>query len=171
MKNNKDAPFTTTLLHQAADPFRLLVESVKDYAIYLLDPEGTVVSWNSGAERCNGYTAVEMLGQPFGQLFTAEDVASGKPRDVMDAALADGRCEVESMRTRKDGSHFLAILTVTALREYDRDVGFAVITRDITERRRVEEALGASEARFRLLVDSIDDYAIFMLDINGTVQT
>ncbi len=171
MKPHEDSPFTTTLLHHAADPFRLLVESVKDYAIYLLDPTGRIASWNTGAERIKGYTATEVLGQPFDKMFTTEDVANGNPQRILDAALASGRYEDEGNRPRKDGSLYWAIQTVTALPENAHNVGFAVITRDISERRRVEEALRASEERFRLLVNGVHDHAIYMLSVNGEIQT
>ena len=171
MPAHQNAPFTTTLLHLAADPFRLLVESVKDYAIYLLDPAGRIVSWNTGAERIRGHAAEEVLGLPFDTMFTSEDAASGKPQRILDAALASGQYEDEGNQPRKNGSLFWAIQTVTALRENERHVGFAVITRDISERKQAEEALHASEERFRLLVDGVQNHAIYMLALDGTVQT
>ncbi|HJT78867.1 MAG TPA: PAS domain S-box protein, partial [Gemmataceae bacterium] len=122
------------------DLFRLLVESVKDYAIFTLDPAGNVVGWNLGAERLQGYPAAEAVGLPCSRFYTAEDAAAGTPRRDLDAALARGRYEGEGVRVRKDGSRFWAVVTITAL--YDppgKHVGFAQVARDVTERRASEE--------------------------------
>jgi PAS domain S-box-containing protein len=119
--------------------FGLLVESVTDYAIFMLDPEGHVASWNRGAERIKGYRADEVLGKHFSLFFPPEDVAAGKPAQVMAAALAQGRFEDEGLRVRKDGSRFLADVVITAV--YDDGgaiLGFAKVTRDVTERKRAE---------------------------------
>ena len=145
------ARFTSSLLHHAADPFRLLVESVQDYAIYLLDPGGRIVSWNTGAERMKGYTTEEVLGQPFDLMFTPDDRAAGKPGLVLAAALADGKYEQEGSRPRKDGTTFWAIYTVTALHDHGRHIGFAVVLKDITGRKRAEDAV----RRERDLADAI----------------
>jgi PAS domain S-box-containing protein len=150
--------------------FRLLVESVRDYAIFMLDPEGRVLTWNAGAERIKGYRADEIIGQHFSQFYPPE--AGDFPAHELRVAAAEGRFEDEGWRVRKDGSRFWANVVITAL--YDRDkrlVGFAKVTRDLTERRKHEEELRHSEERFRLLVEGVSDYAIFMLDVNGLVAT
>ncbi|HEX3758749.1 MAG TPA: PAS domain S-box protein [Kofleriaceae bacterium] len=119
----------------ADEHFRLLVESVADYAIYLLEPDGTIRSWNRGAQRLKGYTAAEIVGKSFAEFFTAEDRASGKPARLLATALRDGRIEDVGWRIRKDGSQFWASAVITAL--YDRTgahIGFAKVTRDLTDR-------------------------------------
>ena len=148
--------------------FRLLVESVKDYAIFLLDPRGIVRSWNVGAENIKGYRADEIIGKHFSTFYPSEDVASGKCERELEIATDEGRFEEEGWRIRKDGSRMWANVTITALRNAEGSlIGFAKVTRDLTERRRAEE----DARRFRLLVDSVRDYAIFMLDPGGYVQT
>jgi PAS domain S-box-containing protein len=128
------------LLQQSEERYRLLVESVKDYAIYMLDPEGHVVTWNEGAQRIKGYTAEEILGRHFSAFYPPEDGAAGKPQRLLEAAARDGRVEDETWRVRKDGSRFWADVVVTALRDPEgRLRGFAKVTRDLTERRRNEE--------------------------------
>jgi PAS domain S-box-containing protein len=153
-----------------AHRFELLVEAIADYAIYMLDPEGFVVTWNAGAERIKGYKAVEIVGQHFSRFFTAEDQANKFPAKIMDAARVDGRYEAEGWRVRKDGSRFWAnAILQTVHDERGAIIGFAKITRDITERVQAQNALLESERRFRILVDSVIDYAIFMLDPSGVV--
>jgi PAS domain S-box-containing protein len=150
--------------------YRLLVEAVVDYAIFLLDPEGRVSSWNAGAERIKGYTAEDVIGRPFSLFFTEEDRRLGLPERAVDAARRDGRFETEGWRVRKDGTRFWALAVLDAVRDDDGQlVGFAKITRDITPRHEAEQALRQSERRFRLLVQGVSDYAIFMLDQDGTV--
>jgi hypothetical protein len=140
---NRPTPFTTTMFHRAADPFRLLVESVKDYGIFMLDQAGIVISWNPGAERICGYQADEILGQNCSLFYTPEDVASGKPQQALQIALKEGRHEEEEgERVRKDGSRFWAIVTLTATYDpFDTHFGFAKVIRDITERKRGEVVL------------------------------
>lgn len=123
------------------DLLRLLVDSVEEYAIFMLDPAGLVVSWNRGAERIKGYATSEILGRHFSVFYPPEDVAAGKPARELEVALAAGSFQEEAWRVRKDGSRFLASMVVTAVRGRDgRLVGFAKVTRDMTERRRAEEA-------------------------------
>ena len=159
----------------AAEPSRedvldLLERNVRDYALFMLDPTGVVISWNNGAQRIKGYTAQEIIGKHFSTFYPAEDLATGKPELELDLARADGRVEDEGWRVRKDGSRFWANVVITALYdEKGRLRGFAKITRDMTDRRRVEEELRSSEERFRLLVQDVSDYAIFMLDATGHV--
>jgi PAS domain S-box-containing protein len=129
-------------LYVSEQRFRLMVEGVKDYAIYLLDPDGRVATWNAGAERIKGYTAAEVVGQPFSLFFTEEDVAAGKPQQELARATATGRFEEEGWRRRKDGTRFWAGVALTALHDQTgRLAGFAKITRDLTERRQQEKEL------------------------------
>jgi PAS domain S-box-containing protein len=148
--------------------FRLLVESVKDYAIFMLDTGGHIATWNLGAERIKGYKAYEIIGKHFSVFYPPEDVAAGKTERELEIATREGRFEEEGWRVRKDGSRMWASVTITALRDPQGDlVGFAKVTRDLTERRDAEE----ETRRYRLLVESVKDYAIFMLDTGGRVET
>ena len=152
--------------------YRQLVESITDYAIYMLDPSGVVTSWNAGAERFKGYTAEEILGRHFSIFYTEEDRASGLPATALRLAATEGRFEREGWRVRKDGARFWAHVVIDPIREpTGKLVGYAKITRDLTERRRAEEALKRSEQQFRLLVLGVTDYAIFMLDPQGRVSS
>ena len=150
--------------------FQLLIESLGDYAIYMMDLEGRVLTWNPGAERIKGYARREIQGEPFSRFFVPEDRRAGVPEAILAAALRDGRTENEGWRLRKDGTRFWALATVHSVRnEAGEVVGFAKITRDMTDRRAAQEALLESERRFRYLVEGVVDYAIYMLDVNGTV--
>jgi PAS domain S-box-containing protein len=155
-----------------AKRLQLLVEAVSDYALYLLDLDGTIVSWNNGAQRIKGYTADEIIGKNFSMFFTPEDRAAGKPARALRTAQSVGRFEDEAWRVRMDGSRFWASAVLDAVRAPDGEViGFAKITRDLTERRAAQEALEKSERQFRLLVDGLIDHAIFMLDPEGRVAS
>jgi PAS domain S-box-containing protein len=122
------------------DLFRLLVHSVKDYAIILLDPSGNVISWNEGAERIKGYKAEEIIGRSFTTFYPEDKIAIGFPQSELDTAVRDGRFEDENWRIRKDGSRFWANVVITALRDpTGKLVGFSKVTRDLTERRKAEE--------------------------------
>jgi PAS domain S-box-containing protein len=149
--------------------YELLVNAITDYAIYMLDPTGIVTSWNAGAEWIKGYTADEIIGEHFERFYTDEERAAGAPQRALDCARTEGRYEAEGWRLRKDGTRFWAHVIIDPIREDGRLVGFAKITRDLSERRKGEEALRLSEERFRLLVQSVTDYAIFMLDRDGRV--
>ena len=152
------------------DRFRLLLEGIRDYAIFMLDPDGHVVSWNIGAEQIKGYKAEEILGQHVSRFHPPESAARGWPQYELEVARKEGRFEDETWRLRKDGSRFWANVVMNALRDGRGELlGFSNVTRDLTERRRHEESLRQSETRFRLLVDGIRDYAIFMLDRQGHV--
>lgn len=121
-------------------PFRLLVEAVEDYAIFMLDPGGLVVSWNSGAQHIKGYEAAEIIGRHFSTFYCPEDIDAGKPEAELAEAAARGRAEDEGWRLRRDGTRFWASVTITAIRTPDGVLhGFAKVTRDMTERRRLVE--------------------------------
>ena len=157
---------------ETADSFRLLVEGVRDYAIFMLDPGGRVLTWNPGAERLKGYRAEDIVGKHFSCFYPSDAVEAGKPARLLALAARDGRVEDEGWRVRQDGSRFWADVIITALRDSDGAlIGYAKVTRDMTERRRTEQALHESEERFRLLVESVKDYAIFMLDQAGRVAS
>src|SRR5207249_3466083 len=130
--------------HRDEAQFRLLVESVSDYAIFLLDPEGRIASWNAGAQRIKGYRAEEIIGQHFSRFYPEEDVRARKPEGELEIAQREGRFEDEGWRVRKDGSLFWANVVLTALRDEAGNLkGFSKITRDLTERRRAQEKLKA----------------------------
>jgi PAS domain S-box-containing protein len=159
--------------------FRILVESVKDYAIFMLDPAGFVQTWNEGAKLIKGYELDEIVGRHIGQFYLPEDRARHHPEHLLAEAIAKGRVEDEGWRVRKDGTRFWADVVITAVRDATGVLtGFAKVTRDLTERKsaeqeraRREEELRRSEERFRLIVDAVRDYAIFMLDPNGVVTS
>ena len=151
--------------------FRLLVSSVTDYAIYMIDSSGRVATWNPGAERFKGYKAEEIIGQHFSRFFKPEDAAADLPARALRIAAREGRFEAEGWRVRKDGSHFWAHVVLDPIRDDDgKLLGFAKITRDITDKRDKEQALFESEQRFRMLVQGVRDYAIYMLDPEGRVS-
>ncbi|HVE78462.1 MAG TPA: PAS domain S-box protein, partial [Gemmatimonadaceae bacterium] len=156
--------------HDTTDLYRLLVESVRDYAIFALDPTGHILTWNEGAQRFKGYAPHEIIGQHFSVFYPPEDL--DKPPRELEIATREGRFEEEGWRVKKDGSRFWANVVITALFDEAGDVvGFAKVTRDLTERRAAQLALTASEERFRLLVQNVEDYGIFMLDPEGRVAS
>ncbi len=129
------------ILRQSQERFRRLVEEVKDYAIFMLDPNGGIVSWNEGARKIKGYAAEEIIGQHFSCFYTSEDLERGKPNEALTLAAAEGRWEEEGWRLRKDGSRFWASVVITALHDIDGHLrGFTKVTRDITEGKRAREA-------------------------------
>ena len=164
------SPTTATNIEQR---LQLLIEAVVDYGIFLLDTEGHIVSWNTGAQRLKGWSREEILGRHFSTFYPPEAIATGWPQEELRRATRDGRFEDEGWRVRKDGSRFWANVVITALRDPATGelTGFAKVTRDLTERRAHEEALRTSEERLRLMLDSISDHAIFMLDADGRVQS
>lgn len=169
------------------DHYRILVEGITDHAIFMLDREGVVISWNKGAERIKGYRGDEIIGQHFSTFYSPEDITRGEPGRELDIAKSDGRFEDEGWRIRKDGFRMWARVVITALRDaHGKLAGFAEITRDITEQRRVAEAEAAftlelqqarvelnrnrhdqesrhKEERFRQLADNIDE-VFFVID-------
>ena len=149
---------------------RLLLDAITDYAIYMLAPDGRITSWNAGAQRLKGYTEAEALGRSFADFYTPEDRAAGLPERALAAAAATGRYESEGWRVRKDGTQFWANAVVDAVLASDGElVGFAKVTRDLTERRVAQQALGDSEEQFRRLVNGVTDYALYMLSPEGLV--
>src|SRR5690606_36753625 len=152
--------------------YALLVNAITDYAIYMLDPSGRVTSWNPGARRFKGYEADEILGRHFSRFYTEEDRAAGVPARALATAEAEGRFEHEGWRVRQDGSRFWAHVVIDPIRDPDGTlVGFAKITRDLTDRRAAEAALRRREEQFRVLVEGVTDYAIYMLDPEGRVAS
>jgi PAS domain S-box-containing protein len=150
--------------------YRTLVDAIADYAIYMLDPSGNITSWNSGAQRFKGYQRAEILGHHFSCFYTEADRRNDLPGRALRTAAAEGRFETEGWRVRKDGSQFWANVVIDRIGAPDGElIGFAKITRDLTERRAAEEALRHSEEQFRLLVRSVTDYAIYMLNPSGMV--
>jgi PAS domain S-box-containing protein len=140
-QSNKSSKSPATVLG-SEDSFRLLVESVKDYAIVMLDPTGHVVSWNAGAERFKGYRAEEIIGKHFSCFYPADAIERGVPERELKAATKDGRFEDEGWRVRKDGKQFWANVIISALRDKDGTLrGFSKVTRDLTERRQAEERI------------------------------
>jgi PAS domain S-box-containing protein len=155
-----------------AQRLQLLIEAIVDYAIYMIDPDGLVASWNPGAARLKGYTADEIVGKPFASFFTPEDRAQGLPQRVLEVAARTGKYASEGWRVRKDGSRFWASAVVDAIKDPSgKVIGFAKITRDVTERRLADQQLLESERRYRRLVEAVVDYAIFQLDPNGIITT
>ena len=150
--------------------FRLLVEAVTDYAIFMLDPNGIVASWNAGAERIKGYKASEIVGRSFSTFYEEADRKAGIPQRVLSVAARDGKFQAEGWRVRKDGSRFWAFVIIDAIYDNGEIIGYAKITRDLTERREAEEELRRSEELFRRLVEGVTDYAIYMLDPAGIVS-
>ncbi|MBB4292107.1 PAS domain S-box-containing protein [Rhizobium leguminosarum] len=152
--------------------FRLLVDAITDYAIYMLSPEGIVTSWNTGAQRFKGYKPSEILGEHFSRFYLEEDRAAGIPARALATAAEQGRFEGEGWRQRKDGTRFWAHVIIDPIRRPSGElIGYAKITRDLTERRAAEKAIRQSEEQFRRLIQGVSDYAIYMLDPDGNVSS
>ena len=152
--------------------YKLLIEAVTDYAIYMLDPNGVVVSWNPGAQRFKGYTAAEIIGSHFSRFYVEKDREAGVPARALETSAREGKFESEGWRVRKDGSRFWAHVVIDPVRSPDGElIGFAKITRDLSERRAAERKLRQKEEQFRLLVQSVTDYALYMLDPEGRVTS
>ena len=150
--------------------YRRMVETVTDYAIFMISPSGLVVSWNEGARRLKGFEAEDSLGQHISRFYPVELIEKRWPEHALETARTEGRFEDEGWRMRKDGTRFWASIVLTRLDDEDgAPIGFSKITRDLTERRRQEDMLRHSEERFRLLVEGVHDYAIFMLDPSGYI--
>jgi PAS domain S-box-containing protein len=150
--------------------YRLLVEAVRDYAICMLDPMGILTSWNRGAARFKGYDASEIIGRHFSVFYTEEDKRTNLPQRALETAAREGICEHQGWRVRKDGTRFWAHVVIEPIRSDSGElVGFAKITRDLTEQKKAADALRRSEEQFRLLVQGVTDYAIYMLDPEGRI--
>jgi PAS domain S-box-containing protein len=158
-------------LNESEDRFRLLIDNVTDYAIFMLDPNGIVTSWNRGAMRLKQYSEAEAIGLHLSAFYPEEDRAT-KPANELAVAIKEGRYEEEGWRIRKDGSRFWANVVLTPIYDaHQVHVGFAKVTRDLTGRRQAEETLRQSEERLNLMVTSVRDYAIFMLSPTGIIET
>jgi PAS domain S-box-containing protein len=159
-------------LHEVEQHFAQLVAGVEDHAVFLLDPTGRVKSWNTGARRLKGYAAEEIIGQSFKRFYPKEALERGWPDEELRRAAKTGRIQDEGWRIRKDGSRFWANVVITALKDSDGTLrGYLKITRDLTERKQAEEDLKQSEERLRLMIESVQDYAIFMLDPDGNIKS
>jgi len=166
----KSFPDPSKKLFESERRFRLLVEGVIDYAIYLLDPNGIVTNWNAGAERIKGYKAHDIVGQHFSIFYTPEERAQGLPARALEIAKREGKYTIDGWRVRKDGTRFLASVVIDPIYEDGALIGFAKITRDVSERQSVQHALENSERNFRLLVNGVTDYALYMLSPDGHVS-
>ncbi|MBZ9719643.1 PAS domain S-box protein [Mesorhizobium sp. AD1-1] len=154
------------------DRYRVLVEAVTDYAIYMLDRSGTVTSWNAGAERFKGYSASEIIGQHFSCFYTEEDRETGLPSRALETAVRKGKFESEGWRVRRDGTRFWAHVVIAPIRDPSGNLtGFAKVTRDLTERKKTEEELRQSQEQFQRLVQGVTDYAIYTLDPEGVITS
>ena len=172
MKSNLQMDMRGTLRGVDDASYRVFIETVRDYALLMLDPTGRVIRWNPGAEAIKGYKAEEIIGQHFSVFYPPEAIERGLPAHELVVADREGRFEDEGWRVRKDGTRFWANVVITALRSPDGAlIGYAKVTRDLTERRRHEETLRYNELRFRTLVEGVRDYAIYMLDPDGHVAT
>lgn len=172
-------PIKRRLLSDMQDHYRLLIESVGDYAIFLLDPTGRVATWNKGAQKIKQYTADEIIGQHFSIFYPQEANDRQYPQEELDGAVAQGRWEDQGWRLRKDGTLFWANVVITPIFGDNKTLlGFSKVTRDLTDRKKMEEQLQQaheelkeSEERVRLLIDSVKDYAILMLSPSGEILT
>jgi PAS domain S-box-containing protein len=152
--------------------FRLLVESLADYAVFMIDLSGTITSWNRGVEQLLGYTAEEFIGLPFATLFTPDDIAAGRPQEELDTAARTGRSDDKREHVRRNATRFHANGVVTVIRDSAGGAqSFSKVMHDVTAERHAAEALRESEERYRLLVETVQDYAIFLLDAGGHVAT
>lgn len=157
-------------LRQSEERFRLMVEGVQDYSIFMLDPQGYIMTWNDGAKNIKGYNAHEIIGKHFSVFYTSDGIKAHKPEIEIETAKSTGRYEEEGWRVKKNGSVFWASVVLTALyNDQNQLIGFSKVTRDLSERKLAEEALQQSEERYRMLVEQVTDYGIFMLDEKGRI--
>jgi len=152
--------------------YRLMIDAITDYAIFFLDPGGIVLSWNAGARQVQGYEPHEVIGSHFSVFYPPDLLDKNWPRHELEVAARTGQYQEEGWRVRKDGTRFWASVVITRLTGPDGKLrGFSKITRDLSSRQKQDELLRASEERFRLIVDGVKDYAIFMLDPHGYVMS
>jgi PAS domain S-box-containing protein len=158
-------------LKKSEERYHKMIEEVEDYAIILLDKDGTVLNWNKGAEKIKGYKQHEIVGKNFREFYTPEDRASKKPDGLIYTALTTGKAIDEGWRMRKNGTRFWGSIVITALHDDNGEVsGFVKVTRELTEKKEAEEELKRSEERYHKMIDEIEDYAIILLDRNGIIQ-
>ncbi|HEX3949752.1 MAG TPA: PAS domain S-box protein [Steroidobacteraceae bacterium] len=172
MAEGDSVPEISRELHDLPDEhrYRLLVDSITDYAIFMLDTSGRVASWNPGAQRFNGYAAAEIIGTHFSKLYTEEDNEAGLPARALATARQEMRFEGEGWRVRKDGTRFWASVVIDPILTSEGQlIGYAKVTRDLTERKHADDLLRKSQEQFRILVEGVSDYAIYMLDPTGVV--
>ncbi|RYD56230.1 MAG: PAS domain-containing sensor histidine kinase [Sphingobacteriales bacterium] len=163
---------TETSLRQSEEHYRLMVETIRDYSIFMLDCTGHVLTWNDGAKRNSGYTSTEIIGKHFSTFYTTEDLGDGKPERELRIAIETGKYEEEGWRVKKNGSIYWASVIITALfNEQNRHIGFSKVVRDLTERKENDERLRQSEERYRSLVEQVTDYGIFILDEKGRIAS
>jgi PAS domain S-box-containing protein len=157
-------------LQLSEERYRMMVDAVKDYAIFMLDTQGNILTWNDGAKKIKGYSANEIIGKHFSTFYTAEDLESKKPERELKIAIKTGKYEEEGWRVRKNGTVFWASVVITALfNDHNKHIGFSKVSRDLTERKDNEEVLRQSEERYRSLVEQVTDYGIFLLDEKGRI--
>jgi PAS domain S-box-containing protein len=154
----------------SAELYQRLVNSIIDYAVFMLDVNGRVASWNPGAQRIKGYKPKEIIGEHFSRFYTPEDLKAETPARALKQAREEGRFTAEGWRLRKDGSRFWAMVVIDPIKDGDEIVGYAKVTRDMTEHREAALTALESERRFRLLIQGVTDYAIYMLDPEGHVS-
>ena len=167
----KTSPPRSQELFESERRFRLLVEGVVDYAIFMLDPDGVITNWNAGAERIHGYGADEIVGLNFSEFYTAADREAGLPEQALATARREGKYAHEGWRLRKDGTRFFASVVIDPIYDAGALVGYAKITRDVTEREGAATALRESDRQFQMLVSNVTDYALYMLDPEGRVSS
>lgn len=168
LTDDRTDPRDTSLM---AEELSLLIDGATNYAIYMLDPSGIVTIWNRGAERIKGWRSSEVVGHDFALFYTSEDIAAGKPQADLDRASAEGRVEEDSWRIRKDGSEFLASVTITALRDSDGALrGFGKVVRDITDQKAAETALARREHHLRSILETVPD-AMIVIDEQGIISS
>src|SRR4051812_947485 len=151
--------------HDPEQRLRLLLDSLTEHAVFLIDLSGAIISWNTGVRRVLGYEEPEFIGLPFAKLFTPEDAAQGRPAQELDTALATGRSDDKRQHVRRDGSRFQADGVLTVMRSTEgAPLAFCKVMHDVTAQHEVAEALRVQEQQYRLLIESVSDHAIFMLD-------
>ena len=157
-------------IRKQEERWRIMIEGVKEYSIFMLDTKGYILTWNDGGKNIKGYTSFEIIGKHFSTFYTSEDLENKKPENELKIAIATGKYEEEGWRVRKNGSLFWANVVITTLyNEYNEHIGFSKVTKDLSDKKQEEESLRQSEERYRLLVGQVKDYGIFMLDEKGRI--